>query len=40
MRQAFPDVPDTTLQRVLRDLKKEGRIESQGRGKKSYWKKT
>lgn len=37
MRETFPDVPGSTLQRVLRDLKKEGIIKREGRGKKSYW---
>jgi hypothetical protein len=39
LREAFPDVPEYTIQRVLRDLKKEGNIESHGRGKKSCWSK-
>jgi len=39
MRETFPDVPESTLQRVLRDLKKEGIIQPHGRGKKSYWSK-
>ena len=37
LRETFPDVPPYTLQRVLRDLKKDGLIESHKRGKKSYW---
>ena len=39
LREAFPNVPEYTFQRVLRDLKKEGIIEPHGRGKKSYWSK-
>ena len=40
LRESFPDIPEATLQRVLRDMKKEGIIEPHGRGKKSYWSKT
>ena len=40
LRETFPDIPESTLQRVLRDLKKEGVLEPHGRGKKSYWSKT
>ena len=40
LRESFPDVPESTLQRVLRNLKKEGTIKREGRGKKSYWVKT
>ena len=38
LRESFPDIPDTTIQRALRVMKKEGIITPQGRGKKSYWK--
>ncbi|MDD5476254.1 MAG: hypothetical protein PHU03_07070, partial [Syntrophales bacterium] len=38
VREAFPDVPETTVKRALRDLKAKGAIESVGRGKKSYWR--
>lgn len=37
VRKAFPDVPESTVQRVLRDLKADGVIEAVGRGKTSYW---
>ena len=40
LRESFPDVLESTLQRVLRNLKKEGTIKREGRGKKSYWVKT
>ena len=40
LRESFPDIPEATFRRVLRDLKKEGIIEPHGRGKKSYWSKT
>jgi len=40
LRESFPEAPPATLQRVLRNLKKEGVIAVQGRGKKSYWVKT
>lgn len=39
VRKAFPDVPESTVQRVLRDLKAEGVIEATGRGRASYWRK-
>lgn len=37
MRERFPNVPEATLNRVLRDLKKEGIIERIGMGKNCYW---
>ncbi|MEA1935509.1 MAG: ERCC4 domain-containing protein [Thermodesulfobacteriota bacterium] len=40
LRESFPDIPEATFRRVLRDLKKEGTIQPHGRGKKSYWTKT
>ena len=40
LRESFPDIPESTFQRVLRDLKKGGTIQPHGRGKKSYWSKT
>ncbi len=40
VRESFSDVPEATIQRVLRILKKEGFITPQGRGKKIYWMKT
>ena len=39
LQERYASVPAATLHRVLRDLKKEGVIESHGRGKKSYWMK-
>jgi Fic family protein len=40
IRETSSDIPEATFRRVLRDLKKEGIIESHGMGKKSYWVKT
>jgi len=37
VRNTFPDAPESTVHRALRDLKSEGLIEAVGRGKKSYW---
>ncbi len=39
IREAFPDIPESNFQRVLRALKKERIIQPHGRGKKSYWSK-
>ncbi|HDP70249.1 MAG TPA: hypothetical protein ENN38_05530 [Actinobacteria bacterium] len=45
LREAFSHPPgvrhgvsDVTLRRILNDLKKEGKIRCEGKGKKSYWK--
>jgi len=40
LREVCPDVLDSTLRRALSDLKKEGTITCQGKGRKSYWEKT
>jgi hypothetical protein len=40
LRESFPDAPQTTIQRALRVMKKEGIIIPHGRGKKGYWTKT
>lgn len=37
IREKFPDAPESTIKRVLRDLKNEGIITSMGRGKNSRW---
>lgn len=39
LREACPDAPDMILRRVLNDLKKEGKVQCQGKGRKSYWEK-
>jgi len=39
LREACSDVPDTTLRKALNDLKKEGKVKCEGRGRKSYWEK-
>lgn len=39
MRERFPDVSESTLTRVLRDLKQEGIIARHGRGRNCYWEK-
>lgn len=39
LREACSDVPDTTLRKALNDLKREGKIRCQGKGRKSYWEK-
>ncbi len=39
IRESFPNVPEATIQRVLRNLKKEDLIIPHGRGKKSWWRK-
>jgi hypothetical protein len=37
LKDKFPDAPESTVKRVLQDLKKEGLITSMGRGRKSRW---
>jgi len=39
VRQKFPSVPEGTIRRALRDLKKEGKLSSHRAGRKSYWEK-
>ncbi|ODA43985.1 hypothetical protein THER_1264 [Thermodesulfovibrio sp. N1] len=39
IKEIFPEAPQTTIRKVLKDLEKEGIIEKYGKGKKSYWKK-
>ena len=38
IRQACPDVSDSTINRVFRKLKKEGVIEVLGKGRSAKWK--
>jgi hypothetical protein len=40
IRESFPDAPESTVRRVLRNLKADGVIEACGRGKKGSWRKT
>ncbi len=39
LREACSGVPDVTLRKALNDLKREGKIRCQGKGRKSYWEK-
>ncbi len=39
VREAFPDAPENTIRRALRELRDQGFIASQGRGKGSWWEK-
>ncbi len=39
VRDAFPNAPEHTIRRVLNELRKDGAIAAQGRGKGSYWEK-
>ncbi len=39
IKELFPDAPVPTIKKALNDLKKEGIIARNGKGKKSYWKK-
>jgi len=37
IKERFPETPETTITRVLLDLKRSGFIRCEGRGKSSYW---
>ncbi len=37
LRELYPNVPESTLRRVINDLKKEGLIVCNGRGKNAFW---
>ncbi|MCR4431846.1 MAG: ERCC4 domain-containing protein [Tepidanaerobacteraceae bacterium] len=37
LKDKFPDAPESTIKRVLRDLKNKGLITIMGRGRKSRW---
>lgn len=39
LREACPNISETTLRKVLNDLRADGKIASFGNGKKSYWEK-
>jgi ERCC4-type nuclease len=40
IKDTFPHIPEATIRKVLRDMKKEGIITVHGKGEKSCWKKT